>query len=91
MSGELPSTTTEPRSPDADSAAPPAVSVNVPLDEETCRSLESVLPSATVYLKTRAVFPVPLLYEAVAPLFSVSVGVPVTATASSQVTVMSMF
>ena len=89
MSGVLASTMTAPRSPLAAAAAPPAASVMVPLNELTDRSLESVLPSATVYLKTNAAFPVPLWYVAVALLESVSVGVPETTTASSQVTVMS--
>ena len=91
MSGELASTTTVPRSPETAAAAPPAASAIVPLYELMSRSLVSVSPSVTVYLKTRAAFPVPLLYEADALFESVRVGVPETTTASSQVTVMSIF
>ena len=58
--GAAPSTVTEPRSPDAAPAAPPAASAIVPENELTCRSLESVSPSAIVVLKTRSVLPVPL-------------------------------
>ena len=90
MSGVSASTTTVPRSPLAEAAAPPAASVIVPLDELTSRSEVPVLSSTTVYLNTSAAFPVPLLYEADAPFESARVGVPDTVTASSQVTVMSM-
>ena len=59
-SGASPSTVTEPRSPDAAPAAPPAASAIVPLNELTCRSEEALSPSAMVVLKTRSVLPVPL-------------------------------
>jgi hypothetical protein len=87
MSGVSPSTVTEPRSPEAAAAAPPAASAIVPLYEDTERSGESVSPAATVVVKTRAVEVVPLTYDAESPLDRVRVGVPDTTTASSQVTV----
>ena len=89
MSGVSASTTTEPRSPVTAAAAPPAASVIVPLYELIWRSA-SLSPSATVYVNTSAAFPVPLAYEAVPELSSVSVGTPETTTASSQVTVIEM-
>ena len=50
----------------------------------------SLSPEATVYEKTKAVVPVPLTYEAVlfvAPTRNVTVGVPVTFTASVKLNV----
>ena len=67
-------------------AAPPAASVMVPVYAVTDRSAEAVLPSATVYVNTRAVVPVPLEYDAEALLLRVRAPLLVT-TASSQVTV----
>ena len=68
-------------------AAPPAASAIVPVYAVTVRS--AVVPSfsATVYVNTSAVEPDPLVYAADALFPSVSVGEPVTTTASSQVTV----
>ena len=59
----------------------------VPLYELTDRSLEVASFSAICVVKTSAVEPDPLTYDAVSLLDSVSVGVPVTTTASPQVTV----
>ena len=87
MSGVLPSTTTAPRSPEAAPAAPPAVSVIVPLYELTERSDASVSPSAIVVVNTSDADPSPLEYVAVSPFDRVRVGVPDFVTASSQVTV----
>ena len=61
MSGELASTTTVPRSPVTAAAAPPAASAIVPPYELIWRSVESESPSATVYVNTRAAFPLPLV------------------------------
>jgi hypothetical protein len=86
-SGASPSTVTAPRSPEAAPAAPPAASVIVPPNEDTERSVDAVSPSAITVVKTRELLPVPLAYDAVSPLDRVRVGVPDTATASSQITV----
>ena len=59
-SGASPSTVTEPRSPDAAPAVPPAESLMVPPKELTERSLESVSPSVIVVVNTSELEPVPL-------------------------------
>ena len=60
IDGEFASTITEPKSPLTAPAEFPAASVTVPEYEDTDKSLLSVFPSATVYLKTNAADPVPL-------------------------------
>ena len=62
-SGASPSTVTEPRSPDAAAAAFPAESAIVPPNEETDRSADAVSPSATVVVKTSAVWREVLFYS----------------------------
>ena len=89
-SGEFASTITAPKSPLAAPAVLPAASLIVPEYEDTERSVVLVSVPATVYLNTKATPGLPLLYVAVAPLDNVRVGVPVTVTASSHVTVISM-
>ena len=59
----------------------------VPPNDDTERSLDAVSDSAITVVKTRAVLPDPLTYDATSLLDRVRVGVPDTTTASPHVTV----